>query len=75
MNDFKGGLAKKYSNITFDAVHLPGLQIGDKCNVVGEGDSEFLILDIIIYSENRYCFVLDAGWAEEVAKCHKDFML
>jgi hypothetical protein len=48
---------------------LPG--IGDKCHVMGDGDSVYTVEKLIKYSANRYGFILDSGWTEEVWKCYK----
>lgn len=67
-------LKKQYTNITYDKESLPGLKIGDRCNVWGEAQDEFIIVGIKKYSEHRYGFILDSGCAEEVAKCHTQYL-
>jgi len=64
-------LQKEYSDISFKVFDLDGLQIGDKCMVDGEGMDIFTIKEIKKYSDNRYAFLMDTGWWEEVVKCHK----
>ena len=63
-------LELQYGPLTISVSDLPGLGIGDTCYVWGEGDREFTIKNLIRYSPNRYGFVLDSGWSEEVAKCY-----
>jgi hypothetical protein len=64
-------LEKRYGELQYTISDLDGLKIGDRCKVCGEGDNEFEIVDLIKYEEDRYGFVLDVGWTEEVAKCYK----
>lgn len=63
-------LREQYGEIEFELSDLPGLKIGDTCQVCGEGGEEFKIVGIKKYSPNRYGFLLDSGWYEEVAKCY-----
>lgn len=63
-------LEEKYGNLKFVVYDLPGLKVGDKCRVYGEGSDEFVIESIKQYSEDRWGFCLDSGWSEEVYKCY-----
>lgn len=63
-------LQKKYGALTHSQYSLPGFKVGDSCYVYGEAQDTFKITQLIKYSENRYGFVLDSGWSEEVVKCH-----
>jgi hypothetical protein len=67
-------LEREYGKLKVIKEDLPGLKVGDKCNVYGEAYDVFTITDLITYSEDRYGFVLDSGYAEEVAKCHTEFI-
>lgn len=64
-------LEEKYGKLNYTLSDLPGLQIGDTCKVWGEGDEEFIIEGIKLYSKDRPGFILDSGWCEEVYKCYK----
>lgn len=64
-------LEKKYGKLTYTITELDGLKVGDICKVIGEGDEDFVVEKLISYSKNRYGFVLNSGWTEEVAKCYK----
>lgn len=64
----------KYDGLTYDVSDLPGLKVGDQCNVYGEADDVFTIVDLVKWDEHRYGFVLDIGCVEEVAKCHVDHL-
>ena len=64
-------LEQTYGPLTLRIDTLPGLRIGDTCRVWGEGADTFVIEKLIKYSENRYGFILDSGWSEEVIKCFK----
>lgn len=64
-------LSKLYPGLTYSKFQLPSLKIGDQCYVVGEGSDVFTILGVKNYSPNRYGFILDAGWCEEVYKCYQ----
>ena len=68
-------LKKKYASLKFRKESLPGLKIGDDCNVYGEGMDVFTIQKLIKYSEDRYGFLLDSGSVEEVAKCHTEHLV
>lgn len=63
-------LEKQYGKLEHTTYELDGLKVGDRCHVVGEGDVEFKIEKVIKYSEDRWGFVLDSGWTEEVVKCY-----
>lgn len=67
-------LSQEYGALEYNLVDLPGLKIGDRCNVYGEGPEDFEILDLKKYSPHRYGFLLDSGWYEEVFKCHTQFL-
>ena len=60
----------RHDKLRLEVYDLPGLQIGDKCRVWGEGTDDFRIRGIIQYSPHRYGFILDSGCTEEVAKCY-----
>lgn len=64
-------LKEQYGTLTYRIRDLDGLQVGDFCWVWGEGFEDFKIEKLIKYSDNRWGFVLDSGWSEEVAKCYK----
>lgn len=63
-------LEKEYGKLSLNVDTLPGFKVGDTCHVYGEGNDTFVITALIKYSENRYGFVLDSGFSEEVAKCY-----
>jgi len=63
-------LEKEHGELTYSTSDLPGLAVGDKCRVIGEGSEVFTILEVFNYSKDRYGFSLDSGWREEVAKCY-----
>ncbi len=63
-------LEAKHGPLAYNVRTLPGLQIGDACQVYGEGEEIFRITGLIKYSPNRFGFSLDSGWTEEVAKCY-----
>ncbi len=67
-------LEREHGKLKLTIDDLPGLKVGDKCNVYGEAYDVFTIEKVIQYSEDRYGFVLDSGYAEEVAKCHTEFI-
>ncbi len=60
-----------YKDISYSVHDLDGLQIGDSCHVVGDGREVYRITGLVPFDENRYGFVLDSGFVEEVAKCYK----
>jgi len=64
-------LQKEYSELNVQITDLDGLNIGDECHVIGDGDEVYRIIGIKNYSPNRFGFILNSGWAEEVAKCYK----
>jgi hypothetical protein len=45
--------------------------VGERCRVIGDGADEYVIESLVAYNANRYGFVLDSGWVEEVAKCYE----
>jgi hypothetical protein len=63
-------LEKQYGKLEYIIWKLPPLKIGDTCYVSGEGVDEFKIRELINFSEDRWGFVLDSGWREEVWKCY-----
>jgi len=63
-------LEEEYGQVSLTFGDLPGLRVGDKCQVLGEGLDVFTIKKLIKYSKDRYGFILDTGWAEEVGKCY-----
>lgn len=63
-------LCEKYGELTVRCGTLPGLKLGDRCKVYGEGADVFVIEGQKIYSKDRYGFLLDSGWCEEVYKCY-----
>jgi len=72
--EFKLHLKKQYKFLTHKKETLPGLKIGDECNVHGESTDVFKITGMVKYSDHRYGFKLDNGTTEEVAKCHINLM-
>lgn len=72
--DFKR-LQQKYK-VQVSFYKLPGLKVGDRCFVAGEGDDEFVITGLKQHKGYSHCFIvthLDSGheWSEEVSKCYK----
>ena len=67
-------LKKQHGNVSFTREILTPLYIGDKCNVYGDGADVYTILGIKEYSPNRFGFILNSGFSEEVAKCHNEFI-
>jgi hypothetical protein len=67
-------LESEYGKLSYERKNLPGLRVGDQCNVYGEGHEIFEIVGIHESSDNRYSFQLDNGVSEEVGKCHKGFL-
>lgn len=63
-------LQRKYGKMHMGVYDLPKLKVGDTCRVIGEGNEIFTIEGLKEYSPNRYGFILDSGWCEEVAKCY-----
>jgi hypothetical protein len=55
--------------LTYTVSRLPGLKVGDICHVNGEGLDKFAIKGMVLFSSDRYGFLLDSGCLEEVAKC------
>lgn len=64
-------LESQYGKLRLSETYLPGLRVGDKCRVVGEGADVFTIMSLKKYSDHRFGFCLDSGWCEEVAKCYE----
>ena len=64
-------LQEKYGPLEYDEEALPGLMIGDKCRVLGDGSDVYTIEGLTKYEEHRYGFILDSGFVEEVAKCYE----
>ena len=70
MVDKVPGLIREYGeNIKATLGSLPGLRVGDKCGVYGEGMEEFTIVGVHSYQDDYYAFILDSGEAESVHKC------
>ena len=67
-------LERTYGKLKLDLYLLPGLKIGDYCNVNGEGTDEFKIECIRKLEDFRYSFGLDNGCWESVHKCHRNFL-
>lgn len=68
-------ILKAYPYTTLCEVEaLPEFELGDKCNVHGEASDVFKIEGIVMYSKDRYGFLLDSGCTEEIAKCHKRYL-
>jgi len=67
-------LDKKYKNLEVQMYDLPGLKVGDQCNVYGEGDEVFTIVGLRESTRHAHSFLLDSGCYEEVAKCHREFV-
>ena len=67
-------LKQEYSDLQYSVCDLPGLKIGDRCNVYGDGNEVYEIIGIKRYSPNRWGFELDNGFSEEVYKCHTEFL-
>lgn len=67
-------LKKKYGELRLERRYLPGLKVGDRCNVWGESTDVFTICELIKRGEYRYSFLLNSGCTEEVAKCHTKFL-
>lgn len=67
-------LEDKYGYLKFIIESLPGLQVGDKCNVYGDADEVFTITGLKRWEDYRWGFVLDNCQVEEVAKCHTKFL-
>jgi hypothetical protein len=63
-------LQAKYGPLSAALSSLPGLKIGDACRVIGDGEEEYVIEGLVAYNANRFGFVLDSGFVEEVAKCY-----
>lgn len=68
--DYYPKLIKEYTDINYTVRDLPGLKIGDKCKVYGEGSDIFTITALKKYEDNRYGFILNGGDREEVGKCY-----
>ena len=71
-NEALPGLEKKYGKLDLTVSDLPGLKIGDRCHVIGEGSDVFTIERLVAWDADRFGFVLDSGWVEEVAKCYEE---
>ena len=67
-------LQKQHGELKLTMNYLPGLKVGDKCNVWGEASDVFIIRELIKRENYRYSFLLDSGCTEEVAKCHTEFL-
>ena len=64
-------LEKTHGPLTLRKSALDGLRVGDACWVYGEGDTEFVITNVICRGPCRYSFALNAGWPEDVTKCYR----
>lgn len=66
-------LEAKYGKLLITMFPINPLNIGDHCRVLGEGDDEFIIKNLVKFEEHRYGFVVahpsGASWIEEVWKC------
>lgn len=67
-------LEDKYGALSFHVGDLPGLKVGDKCNVWGEANEVFTITGIKRWEDHRWGFLIDGSFFEEVAKCHTEFL-
>ena len=67
-------LEAEYGALTLHHGDLPGLSVGDKCNVMGEADDVFVITGIKQFSKDRWGFLLDNGLIEGVSKCHTKYL-
>ena len=67
-------LEKEYGRLKYYVCDLPGLKIGDRCNVYGDGTDAYVIEGLKQYSPNRWGFILDSGFSEEIYKCHTEFL-
>jgi hypothetical protein len=74
MNSEFLSLVDQYGELSAERSALPGLRIGDRCNVWGEASDVFVIRKVLEWSPNRWGFLLDSGEFEEVAKCHTEFL-
>jgi hypothetical protein len=74
MNSKFLSLVDQYGELGAERSSLPGLRVGDRCNVWGEASDEFVIKKVLEWSPNRWGFLLDNGEFEEVAKCHTEFL-
>ena len=63
-------LELKYGKLKVSKGNLDSLKIGDNCYVCGDGDEIYEITRLVKYSDNRYGFVLNSGFSEEVHKCY-----
>ena len=67
-------MENKYGYLNFIIESLPGLKVGDKCNVYGDADKVFTITGLKRFDDHRWGFILDKCQVEEVAKCHTEFL-
>ena len=67
-------LEAQYGALTLHHGDLPGLSVGDKCNVWGEADDVFVITGITQYSKDNWGFLLNNGCTEGVSKCHTEYL-
>ena len=63
-------LKKKYNKIVYNIFDLPGLKIGQKCHINGDGPAVYKIIDVDESMKNRPLFRLDDGFMEEVQNCY-----
>lgn len=64
-------LKKTYDTLVYSVFDLPGLKVGEKCHVNGDGAEVYKIIGVDERMKNRPLFVLDSGFVEEVQKCFK----
>ena len=62
-------LKKTYDTLVYSVFDLPGLKVGEKCRVNGDGADVYKIIGVDERMKNRPLFVLDSGFVEEVQKC------
>lgn len=67
-------LEAKYGKLLITMFHITPLTIGDHCIVLGEGEDEFIIKNLVKFEEHRFGFVVahpsGSSWVEEVWKCN-----
>ena len=63
-------MKKETPNLSYTLKTIDRLRVGDKCYVRGDGSEVYTIDGLVRYSDNRYGFLLNSGWTEEVHKCY-----
>lgn len=65
-------LRNKYGDqLKYEVKTLDGLKVGDECHVIGDGDEDYVIEAVIMWSRANYGFVLGPhGFIEHVSKCY-----